>query len=104
MIKVLMVCSGGMSSAIVVKAVEKEAEKKGLPIQLTAVGTGEFERILRGGDYQVVLVAPQIRHRYQGFEEVAKELNVPIGLISPQGYTPLGGSKVIQMILEMNQS
>jgi len=90
-----------MSSAIVVKAVEKEAEKQGLALQLTAVGTGEFQSMLEGGGYQIALVAPQVRHRYQGFEEVAKELNVPIALIPPQGYTPLGGNQVIKLILEM---
>lgn len=101
MLKVLLVCSGGMSSAIVVKSIEKEAEKQGMPMNVKAVGTGEFEDELKGGGWNIALVAPQVRHRYAGFEAVAKEANIPIALISPQGYGPLGGPKVIEQIKEM---
>ena len=34
--KVLMVCSGGFSSTIVVNAIKKEADKQGLPIEIIA--------------------------------------------------------------------
>ena len=35
--KVLMVCSGGFSSTIVVNAIKKEADKQGLPIFLCII-------------------------------------------------------------------
>lgn len=101
MLNVLLVCSGGMSSAIVVKSIEKEAEKQGIEMIVKAVGTGEFEDELKGGEWNLALVAPQVRHRYQGFEAVANEVNIPIALITPQGYGPLGGPKVIDQIKEI---
>ncbi|MTI71237.1 MAG: PTS sugar transporter subunit IIB [Firmicutes bacterium] len=98
--KILIVCSGGMSSAIVVKALEKEAAKENMEVKVKAVGTGQYEDELRNG-WDLVLVAPQVRHRMQVFETTAKELNVPITLISPQGYSPMGGAKLMKQVKEM---
>lgn len=92
--KVLLVCSGGMSSAIVVKAVEKEAGKTGFDINIKSIGTGEFAEELKNG-WDVILVAPQVRHRLASFQEAAAEWDIPVAIIPPQGYTPLGGATII---------
>jgi PTS system cellobiose-specific IIB component len=93
-----MVCSGGMSSAIVVKSIKQEADKQGFPLQIKAVGTGEFEEELKTGDYDLAIVAPQVKHRINVFTEQANSVNVPIELIVPMGYTPLGAPKVLEQI------
>lgn len=95
--KVLMVCSGGMSSTIVVKAIRVEAQKQKFPIDIKAVGTSEFEDEVKLG-YDLVLVAPQIRHRLDVFKKQAQGLNVPIEVIIPMGYTPVGAPKVLEQI------
>lgn len=100
MTKILLVCSGGMSSAIVVKAIEREATEEGMEVEVKAVGTGQYDEEARNG-WDIVLVAPQVRHRLAIFQEVAKELNIPIELISPQGYSPLGGKQLMKQIKSM---
>lgn len=92
--KALMVCSGGMSSAIIVKAIEKEAEKAGVALTVKSIGTGEFAEEVKNG-WDIVLVAPQVRHRLETFKEAAAELSVPVIVIPPQGYTPFGGAVVL---------
>lgn len=96
--KVLMVCSGGMSSAIVVKAIKQEADKKGFPLEIKAVGTSEFEDELKAGGYNLAIVAPQVKHRLAVFQGIAKAVNVPVELIVPMGYTPIGAPKVLEQI------
>lgn len=96
--KVLMVCSGGMSSAIVVKAIKQEADKQGFPLEIKAVGTTEFEDELKSDSYNLAIVAPQVKHRMKVFEEQASAANVPIELIVPMGYTPIGAPKVLEQI------
>lgn len=96
--KVLMVCSGGMSSSIVVKAIKQEADKKGFELDIKAVGTGEFEEELKTENYDLALVAPQVKHRMDVFKEQAGALNVPVELIVPMGYTPIGAPKVLEQI------
>ncbi|MDR3564976.1 MAG: PTS sugar transporter subunit IIB [Negativicutes bacterium] len=94
---VLLVCSGGMSSAIVVKAIQGEAGKQGLDINVKSIGAGELRDQLKG-NWDVLLVAPQVRHRLAEFQDAAAESGVPVALIPPQGYSPLGGATVIAEI------
>lgn len=92
--KILLVCSGGMSSAIVVKAIEKEAAKTGLALGIKSIGTGELAEEVKNG-WDIVLVAPQVRHRLDQFKDIAAEAAIPVAVIPPQGYSPLGGAVVI---------
>ena len=80
--KVLFVCSQGMSSAIAVNALKKEAEKNGVDIEVKAVSTQEFEEEVKSG-YDVAMVAPQIRHRFDYLKEYADAANVPCQLNAP---------------------
>lgn len=43
-------------------------------------------------------VAPQVKHRFKNFEEQAKPFNIPIEMVVPMGYTPIGASKVLEQI------
>lgn len=97
--KVLFVCSQGMSSAIAVKALEKEAQKHGIDITVKAVSTQEFEEEVNKG-YDVAMVAPQIRHRFDYLKEYADNAKVPCSLIQPQAYSPLGGPKLLKQLQE----
>jgi PTS system cellobiose-specific IIB component len=92
--KILLVCSGGMSTAIVVKALEQQAAKTGRDLTVKAVGSGEFPEAVKGG-WDIALVAPQVRHRLAEFQAAAAEAGVPVALIPPQGYSPLGGAVIL---------
>lgn len=98
--KVLFVCSLGMSSAVAVKALEKEASEKGVDIEVLAVSTQQFEEEIKNG-YDVAMVAPQIKHRYDTLKKYADEVGVPCEMILPQGYSPLGGPKLLKQIQEI---
>lgn len=100
--KVLFVCSQGMSSAIAVNALKKEAEKNGIAMDVLAVSTQEFEDEVKNG-YDCSMVAPQIRHRFSLLKEAADEANVPCALILPQAYSPLGGPKLLAQVKELVQ-
>ncbi len=100
--KVLFVCSGGMSSAIVVNALKKEADKNGVELEANAVGTQEFDAEVRDG-WDVALVAPQVRHRFDGFKESADAAGVPCQVIPPQAYSPLGGPTLLKLVNEIKK-
>ena len=68
--KVIMVCSGGMSSSMIVDAVKKEAAKENFDLEIVAVGTEAFENEI--ADYDLGLVAPQVRHRLDKFKKVGE--------------------------------
>lgn len=95
--KVLFVCSGGMSSAIIVNTLKKEAQKNGMEMEVLAVGTSEFPAEVQNG-WDIAMVAPQVRHRFNLFKESADEANVPIEQIPPTAYSPLGGPALLKVI------
>ncbi|WP_179394264.1 PTS sugar transporter subunit IIB [Lacticaseibacillus absianus] len=96
--KVLFVCSGGMSSAIVEKALKAEADKAGVELEANAVGSGEAQDAIAGNDWDIVLVAPQVRNRFNTFKEYADAKGIRIENIPPRDYSPLGGKHLLDLI------
>ena len=100
MMKVLLVCSQGMSSAIAAKALQEAAAKQGLDVTVTECSTQAFAEEIKNG-YAIGMVAPQIRHRFDTLKAQADAAGIPCVLIQPQGYTPLGGPKLLAQIKEV---
>lgn len=98
--KILLVCSGGMSSSMIVKALVNEGKKEGLEIVSKAVSMGDFESELKNG-WDGALVAPQIRYKMDEFKVLGEENNVPIQVIEVKGYSPLGGKILLAQVKEM---
>lgn len=95
--KVLLVCSQGMSSSICAKALQDAAAKQGIDMEVHECSTQAFAEEVKKG-YAIGLVAPQIRHRLDVLKQQATEAGVPCILIQPQGYTPLGGPKLLAQV------
>lgn len=100
--RVLFVCSGGMSSAIIVNALKKEGEKRGIDLEVKAVGAQEFNAEVSNG-WDVAMVAPQVKHRFDQFKQSADEANVPCLAIPPQAYSPLGGATLLKMVNDLEK-
>ncbi|EFT75620.1 hypothetical protein HMPREF9599_00876 [Cutibacterium acnes HL050PA2] len=56
-----------MSSGVVLKNLEKEFQKLGEPLQAKAVGSGQAQDEISTGEWDLVLVAPQVRNRLKTF-------------------------------------
>ncbi|PHG56728.1 PTS sugar transporter subunit IIB [Bacillus toyonensis] len=97
--KVLFVCSGGMSSAIIIKALKKEGEKRGLVLEVLAIGTQEFASEVYNG-WDIAMIAPQVKHRFNQFKNSADEAGVSCRVIPAQVYSPLGGPALLKLVTE----
>lgn len=98
--KVLFVCAGGMSSAIVVNALKNEGKKNGMDMEVLAVGTQEFATEVKNG-WDVAMVAPQVRHRFTTLKAEADEAKVPCDVIPATAYTPMGGPALLKKAKEL---
>lgn len=98
--KVLFVCSGGMSSAIVEKALKEEAEKAGVKIEANACGSDQAEDAIQQNEWDIVLVAPQVRNRFDILKQFTDEKGIKIVQIPPRDYSPLGGQHVLDLVLK----
>lgn len=95
--KVLLICSGGMSTQILINSLEKEA--KNLQINnfsANAIGLPEMDEYQN--DFDIILVAPQVKYRYDQVEQFAKSKNKLIYQIQMAEYTPLGANKLLTNI------
>ncbi len=81
MAKVLLVCSAGMSTSILMKKLEKYAADNGRELTIAARGAEAAPEIAK--DFDCILVGPQIGYRK---DQVAKECGLPAAVIPPQDY------------------
>jgi PTS system cellobiose-specific IIB component len=98
--KILFICSLGMSSSITVDSMKEEAKKKGIEMEVNAVGSSQAIDEISNG-YDLAMVAPQIRHRFKELKEAADKAGVPIELIEPMAYSPVGSKKLLAQVLNL---
>ncbi len=70
-----------------VNALKKEAEKKGMNMEVHAIGTNEVEEeVKKEWLGRCLMVAPQVRHRFDSVKKFTEEEAYPCGIIPPQAY------------------
>ncbi|MCH3943770.1 MAG: PTS sugar transporter subunit IIB [Atopobiaceae bacterium] len=74
--KVLLVCAGGMSTSMLMKKMKSYAEKNGIAdFKIAARGADEVDA---GGDYDIVLLGPQISYRKDSIKKVVGAILVDV--------------------------
>ncbi len=58
--RIMLCCSAGMSTSLLVRKMKEVAAERGEEVQIDAFGASEFDEKFR--DYQVVLLGPQVRY------------------------------------------
>lgn len=92
--KILLACSGGFSTSMLVQRMKDAAKAKNLDIEILAVGEDNiFEQL----DSDVLLLAPQIAHK---LEDLSSDLEMPIYTIEMMDYGMMNGEKVLTEVLE----
>lgn len=90
MMRIDLICSGGMTSSWIVKKLEQYITAKKLDVEVNARGINDYYPIARHAD--VVLLGPQIGY-YK--EEVEKKLQRPVGVISSRDYALANSREII---------
>ncbi|EMT39532.1 MULTISPECIES: PTS sugar transporter subunit IIB [Thermoanaerobacter] len=97
--KILLVCAAGMSTSLLVEKMKKAIKPEHGEIIINALPTDQFEESVK--DYDVVLLAPQVRHKRGDFEKITKELGIPMEVINPADYGMVRGEKVLNLALKL---
>ena len=71
--KIMLCCSAGMSTSLLMKKMIAEAEQRGLPVEINAYGVAEFAEQV--GHYQVVLLGPQVKYMQQDLQKQADDIS-----------------------------
>lgn len=102
MIKIMLACSAGMSTSILVGKMRETAEKHGIKAEIWAIPESELSSKIDTCD--VLLLGPQVRFILPRAEELAKPLGIPVEVIDMKYYGVCNGAAVLKQALNMYKS
>lgn len=98
---ILLVCSAGMSTSLLVTKMQRESEARGNKDKIFACAVDELERHL--DQYDVVLIGPQLRYKATSIGELASPKNIGCAVIDPVSYGLVDGKKVLDQALSLGK-
>lgn len=98
--KILLVCSAGMSTSLLVNRMKEAASEQGIESDISAVSIVEAESIIQTGEVDVVMVGPQIRFAVDDLIKKYGDI-VPIAMIDTMDYGTMNGPAVLSKALKM---
>lgn len=96
MIHILLCCSAGMSTSMLVKKMREAAKEKGVEAEIWAIPQSEMEKNKDKAD--IVLVGPQIRYAVDEIKESVGD-GKPVYVIDIRDYGTMNGKKVLDFAL-----
>lgn len=97
--RIMLCCSAGMSTSLLVRKMVEEAEKRALPVEIAAYGASEFDE--KFPHYQVVLLGPQVKYMLASLSAKAAPQGVPVAAIDMMDYGMQRGDKVLDFALSL---
>ena len=97
--KILLLCSAGMSTSMVVKKMKNAAVQKGIETEIEAVGLELFHENLN--KYDVFLLGPQVRFKKDAFNSEAAKLGKRVEVINQMDYGMMNGEKILDWALTL---
>lgn len=98
---ILLVCTIGMSSNLIVANMQRLSERKGLDLDVYAVSAPELEAFLAKREVKVLLLGPQVRYLEKELCHRLKEVKIPIGVISMKDYGNLESENILAQAIEL---
>ncbi|MDN6730134.1 MAG: PTS sugar transporter subunit IIB [Alkalibacterium sp.] len=98
MMNILLVCSAGMSTSMLVKKMQEAAENKGLEANIWAVGDSESQEESKKAD--IVLLGPQVKYLESKMKERVNN-EKPVSVIDMRVYGTMNGAKALDNALEV---
>lgn len=88
---ILLICSAGMSTSMMVKKMQEAAASKGLDAKIWAVGDAQAGENIPEAD--IVLLGPQVRFLLNKTQEMAGAK--PVMVMDMMNYGTMNGAKIL---------
>lgn len=96
---IILVCSAGMSTSLLVTKMQKESEALGADDKIFACSVDELELYI--DQYDVVLLGPQIKYKAPSIGEFVAAREKKFAVIDPISYGMVDGKKVLKQAYSM---
>ena len=97
--RILLVCSAGMSTSLLVSKMQASAENQKIECEINA--TAEAELKDRIDDTDVILLGPQVRFLLSKIKKSVESKGIPVEVINSVDYGTMNGEKVLKQALDL---
>ncbi|MFP7478442.1 PTS sugar transporter subunit IIB [Terribacillus saccharophilus] len=101
--RILLACSAGMSTSMVVSKMKKAAEALGEEYYIYAIPEGAIEEELQAhhDDVVVIMLGPQVRFARRATEKRAAPYGIPVDVMDVRLYGTADGEKLLEKALQL---
>lgn len=96
---IMLVCSAGMSTSMLVVKMEKAAKERNIEVNIFAVSEGDasnhFDKI------SVLLLGPQVRYLKGKLAKRLAPMNIPVEVINSMHYGTMNGDAVLDAAIAL---
>lgn len=96
---IMLVCSAGMSTSMLVTKMEKAAVEGGNSVTIFACSEAEAKE--KYDTVDVILLGPQVRFLLSKIQKAVEGKNIPVAVIDSVEYGTMNGAAVLEKALKM---
>lgn len=100
-LEIMLVCSAGMSTSMLVRSMKKVIEEQQLNIHVFAKPSTEAMEYIDSNVVDVVLLGPHVRFFEESYKTDLEDKNIAVATIPPRDYGTMDGEKVLQLGLSI---
>lgn len=101
MIKIMLACSAGMSTSLLVTKMQQAAKEQGIEAEIWAISEVNLPNEIQNCD--VLLLGPQVRYILGKAQELAAPHNIPVEVINMMSYGRCDGKAVLESALNLKK-
>ncbi|AHF59465.1 PTS sugar transporter subunit IIB [Streptococcus suis] len=94
--RIVLACSAGMSTSLLVTKMQQAAEAQGFEATIYAVSVSELVLEVEKNPADIILLGPQVSYMEEEFKKDPHLANIPIAVINMLDYGTMNGAKVIE--------
>lgn len=98
---ILLVCSAGMSTSMLVTKMQKAAKEQGLEVEIFAVSEAESKNYKDKAN--VMLLGPQVRYMLEKMKAMMAPKRVSVAVINSVDYGTMNGKAVLKQAMDLMQ-
>lgn len=99
MYSILVACSAGMSTSMLVQKIQKEAKVEEIDLSIEAVSMTEGKSLIKKNDYDLLLLGPQVAFMEDDMSKLV-EGRFPVKVINQADYGMMRASNVLKDIIQ----
>lgn len=96
--KILLVCSAGMSTSMLVTKMQKAANEQNIPAEIVAMAEADAKSQT---GFDVVLLGPQVRFLLKQLTAIFEPQGTPVAVIDSLSYGTMNGQAVLDQALKL---